>query len=315
MGHRRDSGDRFSIVETVIRDSFADAVRTGLSSQARSLPPHYFYDAEGTRLFDRICDLPEYYLTRAEMGILGRLASELPPAETVIEFGGGTGAKARILFQAFFQNHAALTYVPVDISKTALLKSGQVLLQEYPRLRVRAIQAEFTRAFQLLPRRSSLVLFLGSNIGNFNPEESVDFLSALRGHRVLAGFDMQKERSVLHAAYNDAQGVTAQFNLNLLARINRELGGTFDLARWEHLAFYDEGEARIEMHLVSRRAQEVRVAALQQTFAFKAGEQIHTENSYKFSPQQIEALARKSGFRVERLWTDPRGWFSVALLS
>ena len=305
--------DRFSIVETCITDSFAEAVRTGLSSRPRSLPPRYFYDAEGTRLFDRICELPEYYVARTEMAILRRHAHEFPAADTVIEFGGGTGAKTRLLFDAFFRSCPHMIYVPVDISKTALLDSARPLLETYPRLQVHAIQAEFERAFELIPREPSLVLFLGSNIGNFSPGESRRFLSALRGHQLLVGFDMQKDHDVLHTAYNDCQGVTARFNLNLLARMNRELGGTFDLSAWEHLSFYDQRENRIEMHLVSKRFQEVRIAG--ETYAFDADERIHTENSYKYSAGQIHDIAVQSGLRVEKMWTDEEGWFSVVLVS
>lgn len=307
--------DRFSLIETPVRDSFAEAVAAGLGARPRSLPPRYFYDAEGTRLFDRICELPEYYVTRTEIAILRRHAGEIPAAGTVIEFGGGTGAKTRILLDAWLRTQGRMTYVPVDISKTALEASAESLLAAYPGLSVRAIRAEFDRAFSLIPREPSLVLFLGSNIGNFGAEESVSFLSALRGHQVLVGFDMEKDPDVLHAAYNDADGVTARFNLNVLARVNRELGGTFDLAAWEHLAFYDEARARIEMHLRSTRAQEARVAALDRTFAFDAGERIHTENSCKFSRGRIEALARASGLHVAKSWTDEREWFSVVLLS
>jgi len=305
--------DRFSILETCINDSFAEAVRTGLGARPRSLPPRYFYDAEGTRLFDRICDLPEYYVTRTEMAILRRHAQELPVPDTVIEFGGGTGAKTRLLFDAFFHSSPHMTYVPVDISKTALLDSARPLLETYPQLRIHAIQAEFERAFDLIPREPSLVLFLGSNIGNFSPGESRRFLSALRGHQLLVGFDMQKDHDVLHAAYNDSQGVTARFNLNLLARINRELDGTFELSAWEHLSFYDQRENRIEMHLVSKCSQEVHIAG--EAYLFDADERIHTENSHKYSVGQIHDLAAQSGLRVEKVWMDEEGWFSVVLLS
>ncbi len=307
--------ERFSLVETAIRDSFADAVLTGLGTHPRRLPPRYFYDAEGTRLFDRITELPEYYVTRVEMELLVRHAGDFPEAPTVIEFGGGTGAKTRLLLEAWFRVQPRIRYVPIDISKTALTATAEALLPDFPGLSVAAIQAEFDRAMELIPREPSLVLFLGSNIGNFDEAEAVRFLRALRGHQLLVGFDMVKDAATLHAAYNDAAGVTAAFNLNVLARINRELGGAFDLAAWEHRAFYDAAAARIEMHLVSRREQDVRVAALDRTFAFRAGETIHTENSYKFSPARIASLARQSGLDVAKTWTDGRGWFSVALLT
>jgi dimethylhistidine N-methyltransferase len=206
-----------------------------------------------------------------------------------------------------------MTFVPVDISKRALEETARHLTHAYPGMTIRAIRAEFERACALIPRDPSLVLFLGSNIGNLDHAESVRFLSALRGHQVLVSFDMQKDHGLLHAAYNDAQGVTAQFNLNLLARINRELGGNFDLAQWQHLSFYNAAAGRIEMHLVSKGAQAVRV--LDETHLFEAGERIHTENSYKFSDEQIGAIAAESGFRVDKRWTDEQDWFSVVLLS
>ena len=313
MVYRWDSTDRFSIVETPIGDSFAAAVRAGLGRRPRSIPPRFFYDARGSELFERICALPEYYVTRTELVILERHAQEFPTADTVVEFGCGYGAKTRLLFEAFFRTRRKMTFVPVDISRRALEETGRKLNEAYAGLTVRAIQAEFDPASLLIPREPSLVLFLGSNIGNLDHAKSVRFLSALRGHQVLVGFDMQKDPALLHAAYNDAQGVTAAFNLNLLARINRELGGNFELADWEHLSFYNAAASRIEMHLVSKRAQAVRV--LDETHLFDAGERIHTENSYKFSDEQIRAIAAVSGFRVEKSWTDERGWFSVVLLS
>jgi dimethylhistidine N-methyltransferase len=313
MAHVSDSTDRFSIVEAPIGNGFAEAVRAGLGRRPRSIPPRFFYDARGSELFERICALPEYYLTRTECAILERHAREFPPAGTVIEFGCGYGAKTRLLFEAFFRARRKMTFVPVDISKRALEETGRHLTSGFPGLTVRAIRAEFQHARELLPREPSLVLFLGSNIGNLDHPESVRFLSALRGHRVIVGFDMQKDHAVLHAAYDDPRGVTAEFNLNVLARINRELDGNFDLAQWEHLAFYNPAASRIEMHLVSKRTQEVRV--LGETHAFAAGERIHTENSYKFSPEQIRMIAAESGFRIEKTWMDEQGWFSVVLFS
>lgn len=313
MLNRSDGPERFSILELPIAEGFAQAVRAGLGRRPRSIPPRFFYDARGSELFERICTLPEYYVTRTELAILERHASEFPLADTVIEFGCGYGAKTRLLLEAFCRTRRKLTFVPVDISKKALEETARHLTDAYAGMTVRAIRAEFDRACALIPREPSLVLFLGSNIGNLDHAESVRFLSALRGHRVLVGFDMQKDHGLLHAAYNDAQGVTAEFNLNLLARINRELGGNFDLTRWQHLAFFNAAAGRIEMHLVSKCAQAVRV--LDETHLFEAGERIHTENSYKFSGEQIGAIAAESGFRLEKRWTDEQDWFSVVLLS
>jgi dimethylhistidine N-methyltransferase len=313
MDNRSDGPERFSIAELPIADGFAQAVRAGLSRRPRSIPPRFFYDARGSELFEKICALPEYYVTRTEFAILQRHAAEFPLADTVIEFGCGYGAKTRLLFEAFCRTRRTLTFVPVDISKRALEETARHLTPAYPGIIIRAIRAEFEHACALIPREPSLVLFLGSNIGNLDHAESVRFLSALRGHQVLVGFDMQKDHRLLHAAYNDAQGVTAEFNLNLLARVNRELGGTFDLAQWRHLAFYNAAASRVEMHLVSRGTQAVRV--LDETCLFEAGERIHTENSYKFSHERIAAIAAESGFRVEKRWTDEQEWFSVVLLS
>ena len=313
MGYHLDTKERFSIVDTPISDDFAEAVRAGLGRRPRSIPPRFLYDARGSELFEKICRLPEYYVTRTEFAILERHAREFPAADIVIEFGCGYGAKTRLLFEAFFRNRRQMTFVPVDISRRALEEIGRHLTDDYPGLTVHAVQAEFERAHEMIPREPSLVLFLGSNIGNLDHTESVRFLRALNGHKVLVGFDMQKDPALLHAAYNDAQGVTAEFNLNLLARINRELGGNFDLAQWKHRSYYNTTAGRVEMHLVSMGAQTIRV--LGETHVFEAGERIHTENSYKFSERQIHAIAAESGFRVEKRWTDEQGWFSVTLLT
>ncbi len=308
-----DGSDRFSLLQLPISDGFSEAVHAGLACRPRQIPPRFFYDGPGSELFDRICSLPEYYVSRTEFAILERHANEIVPPETVIEFGCGYGAKTRLLFETFFRSLRQMTFVPVDISRDALTETGHRLTQRYPGIRVQAIRAEFEKAVTLLPRPPALVLFLGSNIGNLDRAESVGFLSSLRGHRILVGFDMQKDPDVLQAAYNDAQGITARFNLNVLTRINRELGGDFDLARWHHLALYDSAAGRIEMHLVSDAVQAVRVGG--HRYLFEAGERIHTENSFKFTEEQIRGIAAESGFQVEKHWTDDRGWFSVVLLS
>jgi dimethylhistidine N-methyltransferase len=313
MPFRLNATERFSIVEAPIRDDFAEVVRDGLGRRPRRIPPRFFYDARGSELFERICALPEYYVTRTELAILRRHAHELAPTDTVIEFGCGYGAKTRLLFEVFLRTRGKMTFVPVDISRRALEETCRHLTDGHPGLTVRAVRTEFERASAFIPSEPSLVLFLGSNIGNLDRPESVRLLRTLRGHKVLVGFDMQKDPAVLHAAYNDAQGITAEFNLNLLVRINHELGGDFNLARWKHLSFYNATAARIEMHLESTDAQAVRV--LGETHFFEPGERIHTENSCKFSEEQIRAIAADSGFRVEQWWTDERRWFSLVLLS
>ncbi len=313
MPRQLDAAANFSLVEAPIRDNFAEAVREGLARRPRRIPPRFFYDARGSELFERICRLPEYYVTRTELAILRRHVHELPPTPTVVEFGCGYGAKTRLLFEVFLRARRKMTFVPVDISRRALEETCRRLADGHPGLTLRAVQTEFERASEFIPSEPSLVLFLGSNIGNLDRAESVRLLRTLRGHKLLVGFDMQKDPAVLHAAYNDAQGVTAAFNLNLLARLNRELGGNFNLAQWKHLACYNATAARIEMYLESTDAQAVRV--LGETHFFEPGERIHTENSCKFSEEQIRAIAADGGFRVEQWWTDARRWFSVVLFS
>lgn len=313
MPRQLDATERFSIVETPVRDDFGEAVREGLARRPRHIPPRFFYDARGSELFERICGLPEYYVTRTELAILRRHAHELSPPQTVVEFGCGYGAKTRLLFEVFLRARRKMTFVPVDISRSALEETGRRLADRHPGLTLRAVQTEFARASEFLPSEPSLILFLGSNIGNLDHAESVRLLRTLRGHKVLVGFDMQKDPAVLHAAYNDAQGVTAEFNLNLLGRMNRELRGNFNLAHWKHLSFYNAMAARVEMHLESTDAQAVRV--LGETHFFEPGERIHTENSWKFSEEQIRTIAADCGFRIEQWWRDERCWFSVVLFA
>jgi dimethylhistidine N-methyltransferase len=305
---------RVTLVELPVADAFAEAVAAGLGRTSRALPPRYFYDAEGSALFERITELPEYYPTRTEAIILAGAAPECPAVDTLIELGCGSAVKTRLLLDALFRRRDVLTYVPVDISTTALCSAVSRLLRRYPGLQVRGIRAEYEQALGVMPRGEALVLLLGSNIGNLEPADARALLARLRGHRVLVGFDMQKPAELLHAAYNDTQGLTACFNLNLLARINRELGGRFALDRFEHRAFYNAAAGRVEMHLLSNQCQAVRIDALGMTFAFAKGETIHTENSYKFTLAQIDALAAAAGFRLERVWSDDAGWFTVALL-
>jgi dimethylhistidine N-methyltransferase len=314
LASRHQDGARATLIELPVADAFAEAVAAGLRRTPRALPPRYFYDAEGSALFERITELPEYYLTRTEAIILAGAAPECPAVGTLVELGCGSAVKTRLLLDALFRRRDALTYVPVDISGTALRSAVPDLLRRYPGLHVCGIRGEYEQALGVLPRGGALVLLLGSNIGNLDPADACALLARLRGHHVLVGFDMQKPAELLHAAYNDAQGLTAGFNLNLLARINRELGGGFALDRFEHRAFYNAAAGRVEMHLRSSQCQAVRIDALGMTFAFAQGETIHTENSYKFTRAHIHALAAAAGFRLERVWTDDAGWFSVALL-
>jgi dimethylhistidine N-methyltransferase len=302
--------------------SFRDAVLSGLAQHPKTIPPTYFYDARGSELFDQICRLPEYYPTRTEIGILSRYAGEIAmcigAGAQIVEYGSGSSDKVRIVLDAL---EDPVAYVPVDISGEYLGGVADRLASDYAGLEVTAVVADYRRPFAVpAPRRRALnraSLFTGSTIGNFSPEEALSFLrhAARRlsgGGALVIGADLRKDPNILHAAYNDSAGVTAAFNLNLLARINRELDGDFDVAAFAHYAFYNPQAGRIEMHLVSRRAQRVTIAG--QTFQFGNGESIHTENSYKFDIDEFRDMARRAGFVPEALWMDDERRFSVHLL-
>jgi len=305
---------------------FSTVVAEGLSAPQKRLPCRYFYDEAGSRLFELICDLPEYYLTRTERAILERNAPAILAAagdvSTLVEFGSGSACKTRILLDAALNTAGgSLEYVPIDISGEFLYNAATSLLGDYPSLRVTAIAAEYNDAISLLPGSSGprLFLFMGSNIGNFSPCEAAAFLGYIRAgmseaDRLLVGFDLFKEAAVLEPAYNDSQGVTASFNKNLLKRINAELGADFRLDRFKHHAPFVEAQSRIEMRLVSKCDQEVRVDALARRFSFLAGEYIHTENSHKYAYDDVRLLAAEAGLIIADRWTDERGWFAVCLL-
>jgi len=311
-------------------DSFAEDVRRGLSAKPKFLLPHYFYDALGSALFNAICELPEYYVTRAETEILTRHAAEIAaafgeparPVQRMVELGSGSARKSRLLIEALLARQEELEYVPVDVDAGVLETSAAALLDEFAELTIHAVCADFRDPAVALrdiiePDGRTVVLFLGSSIGNLDFDAAASMLASLRtllapGDALFLGADLKKSKEVLEPAYDDPLGVTASFNLNLLGRINRELGGDFDLAAFAHRAFYNEAEGRIEMHLVSRRAQTVRVGANQYSFA--EGESIHTENSYKYDDATLAALAARAGYRIERRWTDAKGWFADLLM-
>ncbi|MBS3650431.1 L-histidine N(alpha)-methyltransferase [Pseudaminobacter sp. 19-2017] len=301
---------------------FAADVVAGLQATPKRIPSKYFYDTAGSLLFEEITQLPEYYPTRVERGILTEnaeaIAKLLPAGRALIEFGNGSSAKTRIVLRAARELSA---YVPVDIAAEFLEEQAKTLRLEFPSLNVLPVAADFTRAFDLpasLRTMPRVGFFPGSTIGNFDPPDAAAFLhhsglSLGTGAVMVIGVDLVKNEAVLHAAYNDAAGVTARFNLNLLARINRELGGDFDLGSFEHRAFFDRGHSRIEMHLVSRAVQRVSVDGC--SFDFAEGETIHTENSYKYTVEAFQALAREAGWRPIRVWTDSDGWFSIHVLA
>jgi dimethylhistidine N-methyltransferase len=300
--------------------SFAADVLDGLSRQPKQLSPKYFYDAAGSELFEQITVLPEYYPTRTELGILSARSSEIaaiiPEGAALVEFGAGATTKARLLLR-----HCRIgAYVPVDISGDFLKAQASVLQRDFPTLRVAPVVADFTAPFELpkaVAEMPKVGFFPGSTLGNFEPHEACAFLRSARnilgpGALMLIGVDLEKSDRVLHAAYNDTAGVTARFNVNLLVRINRELGGNFDLPAFTHRAIYNRERHRIEMHLVSRKAQTVRI--LGKSVSFRAGESIHTENSYKYSLDRFNTLAKSTGWTPQASWTDDDNLFSVHAL-
>ena len=315
-----------NLVKREPRAGLAEDVRRGLSSQPKRFLPKYFYDQLGSQLFEAICLLPEYYLTRAENEILERYADEIVSSldgnTTLLEMGSGSASKTRLIIEALLRKQEELLFIPVDISASALDSSSRILLQSYPQLKIEAYAADYFAGLAELEKQQrtrTLALFLGSNISNFDPDEALKFLHALRqvlrsGDALLLGADLKKERRVLEAAYNDALGVTAAFNLNVLARINRELGGNFDLTAFKHRAFYNEAAGRIEIYIESRRVQTVSINQLEMEVEFGEGEQIHTENSHKYDLSDIGKLASETGFTRARTWLDSGERFSSNLL-
>jgi dimethylhistidine N-methyltransferase len=303
------------------QSEFARDVIAGLTRSPKTIPPKYFYDAEGSRLFEEITRLAEYYPTRCEIEILKErgkdISALIPQNAAIVEFGSGSATKARILLDATPQ---AAAYVPVDISGDFLAREAAGLRKDFPKLNVHPVVADFTKPFDLPADASALPhvgFFPGSTIGNFDPHDACAFL--LHARKILGkdallivGVDLEKNAQVLNAAYNDAQGVTEKFNLNLLRRMNSELGGTFDLSAFEHHAFYNRERHRIEMHLASVKRQKVKVAGTM--IDFRAGETIHTESSYKYNLSSFAMLARGCGWTSLEKWTDDRKYFSVHAL-
>jgi dimethylhistidine N-methyltransferase len=309
------------------RDAFREAVADGLAAQPFSLPCRFFYDAVGSQLFEEICELPEYYLTRAEHEILSRHADEIAAhcVEPLIlaELGSGSATKTRLLIEAFLRKQGELRYLPVDISQSMLEQSTEALLADYDGLTITAIASEYREGLHHLgkdTRLPKLIAWLGSNIGNFSRSDARHFLSGIRDamngdDRLLLGIDLRKDAHTLERAYDDARGVTARFNKNLLARINRELGGAFDLADFRHRARVVDGGGRVEIGLVCERSCEVRVAALGRSFRFARGDFIHTEDSTKYSEGEIGELAGAAALRIDARWLDSERRFCVALLA
>ena len=316
VAHKRLSSQRVDVSE------FEADVLEGLRSIPKHVPAKYFYDAVGSQLFERITELPEYYPTRCEISILrdrgADIAKLIPAGAALVEFGSGSSKKARILLSVAPKLAA---YVPVDICGEMIEQEAAELRSDFPQLKVLPVTADICKPFELPEEAKQAAVrigfFPGSTIGNFEPHEASGFLRNAAnilgpGSSLIVGADLIKSADVLNAAYNDAQGVTAQFNLNLLTRINRELGGTFQLSTFEHHAFYNRERHRVEMHLASLKRQKVRVAG--ETIEFRAGETIHTENSYKYSVESLAALARGVGWLPLGAWTDTRKFFSIQTL-
>lgn len=302
-------------------EAFRADVLKGLGAPRKSLPAKHFYDAAGSRLFDQICTLDEYYPTRTELCILEAHAADIArhagPGAKLVEFGAGSLVKVRVLLDAL---DAPAAYVPIDISADHLVAASAALALDHPSLKITPVVGDFTHSLALpaLAGRRTLGFFPGSTIGNFTPADAQRFLTEAgrtlgTGALLVLGVDLKKDKARLEAAYDDAAGVTAAFNLNLLARINRELSGTFDLSRFAHRAFFNAQESRIEMHIESLADQAAKVG--ERTFRFARGETIHTENSYKYAPREVADLAQAAGWRMEEAWTDDEKLFGVFLLS
>ena len=301
------------------KSEFLTEVMAGLSSRPRTLPCKFFYDKPGAELFQKICELPEYYITRTELQILqdygADMATHLGPGIELIGLGTGAGTKTRILLERLKD---PAVYVPVDISSGQLNQSTTLFRQLFPGLEILAVCADYLQPFRLpSPTHRAtrkVVYFPGSTIGNFEPGAALAFLHRIAalcqaGGGLLIGVDLQKDHQVLERAYNDSQGITANFNLNLLIRANRELHADFDVSAWKHRAIYDPVTGRIEMHLVSQREQSVHID--DRPFDFEAGEKIITEYSYKHTPEGFATLARAAGFELDKIWTDDRNLFGV----
>jgi L-histidine Nalpha-methyltransferase len=310
--------------ELVSAPQYAFEVEQGLSANPKTLPTKLFYDRRGSELFEQITGLAEYYPTRTELEILQHHSRDIlqaaGPNVTIVELGAGTAAKTSTLLQALTATRLRATYYPVDISRTALLEARQRLEQECPSIAVKPVVADFSSGFKFfrdIPK-PRLVLYLGSSVGNFEPDVAVKMLTDVRselskGDTLLLGTDLVKSLDVLLPAYDDAEGVTAEFNKNILRRVNRDLDGNFDLESFSHVARWNDELSRMEMHLESQKKQTVNLRLLPMTVHFKEGERIHTENSYKYTLASVKEMLSLAGFNLEKTWTDLRKWFALHL--
>ena len=310
--------------ELISPPPYAEEVLRGLTSRPKTLPFKLFYDHVGSALFEEITALPEYYLSRSELEILrefaGEIAETVGPGNNVVELGSGTAAKTCTLLQALARRQIRVPYFPVDISPAALAEARQRVEQQCPLTSVRPVVADFGNGFGFLrdvPGRR-LVLYLGSSIGNFDPEAAIAMLRSVHeelapGDALLLGTDLIKDASILLPAYDDAQGVTAEFNKNILRRLNRELRANFDLSLFRHLARWNPHSSRMEIYLQCKRPQSVHIRMLQLSVELAAGERIHTENSYKYTLPMVETILCRAGFALQQTWYDSRKWFALHL--
>lgn len=311
-------------LQYVVDPAMAREVRDGLSAIPKRLPCKLLYDDVGSALFEQITDLPEYYLTRTERAIFEDYAAEMleaaGPSLTLVELGAGTANKTRILIEELLQRQTRALFYPIDVSPAALNEAVTQLAAQFPQLRVNPVVADYSGGVPALSRISGrkLVLFIGSSIGNYDPPEAIAMLRRIRrslraGDALLLGTDLAKSGKILVPAYDDAQGVTAEFNKNILARLNRELDADFDLDAFRHLALWNKRCSRMEIYLESTAAQSVFIPAIDMDVRFAEGERIHTENSYKYTDEMVSNILSESGFKLERTWSDRRRWFGVHL--
>lgn len=320
--------ERFKVYDAIngtVADSFARHVSDGLITFPKFLLAKYFYDTEGSELFEKICETPEYYVTRTESEILKKNVNEIASLNrdkrVIVELGSGSSVKTRYLLSSFLHNSSELMYMPIDVSGI-MVASSENLLDEFENLKIDGILAEYETGLDIagsVIKQPKIIIFLGSSIGNFNLHDAFDFVKHIArvmndGDSFLIGFDMVKDINVLNSAYNDAEGYTAEFNLNLLKRINRELGGEFDLNRFKHKAFYNAAKSRIEMHVVSQGEQDVCIHSIKKAVHFNDGETIHTESSYKFTDEMINDISLHAGLELEKMWKDDKNYFSLCLM-
>ncbi len=317
----------------IINNEFVKDVEKGLADKQKHISPKFFYDKKGSKLFEEICDQPEYYLNRSESLILKRSVDEImnklgEKQISIIELGNGNSLKTRILLKPFLANLRKVCYFPIDVSLKTLKKSLKDLSKEYVNLEIFGICSDYVSGLTKINDfmkmknnipKNKLIIFLGSSIGNFHPKEAKNFLYSLKSYirqedALLIGIDLEKDKRILDKAYNDKKGLTAKFNLNILSRINRELDGEFKLSSFEHKSFYNIHKHRIEMHLESKLDQEVRVGATKKTFHFKKGETIHTENSYKYSQNNLNELVKNAGLEMIQSFTDRKKQYTLILL-